>query len=369
VTAVAESSRLITVEPRGAASLWIRILISVLSVIAAALVGALLLAATGHSPIDAYKLIYTSGFGNQRVLARTMVLAVPLILTALAAAIPFRMKLWNIGAEGQLYIGAIAGSGVVLALGDSIPAAVQLPAMMVAGAVGGALWAGLAALPKAYLNTDEVISTLMLNFVALGIMNYLIFGSASFWRDTERMAFPVGRHIPDAAALPRIWGPLHAGILIAVVLAIAVWVLLRSTRWGFELRVIGRSPRAARYAGMRVDRKMVSVLVISGALAGLAGAIEVSGPLGGLDPVALSIGMGFTGIVVAAVARLSPLGILPVAVLIAGLIKSASSLQTIGVPIQIAVVLQGLLFLFVVGGEFFLVNRVRLNLRRMEVGS
>lgn len=367
---VHESARRIRVEPRGIPPLWLRILHPVLSVLAAAVVGAAILAATGHAPIEAYRKVFTAGFGDSRVLARSLILSTPLILTALAAAIPFRMKVWNIGAEGQLYLGAICGSGVALVLGDGLPAIIILPAMMLGGMVGGALWAGLAALPKAYLNTDEVITTLMLNFIALHLLSYLIFGSVSFWRATERVIFPSGKSIPEAARLVKIWGPLHAGFLIALAAAVLVWLLLRSTRWGFELRVMGDSARSARYSGMRVDRKLVSVLLISGALAGLAGAIEVSGPIGGLEPVALSTGMGFTGIVVAAVARLSALGIIPVAILIAGLSNSATGLQSLGIPIDTVFVLQGLIFLFVVGGEFFLENRVRLRLRkRIGVGS
>lgn len=363
---VSASTRAVTVEPRGLAPLWLRLLLPILSVLGAALVGAAILAVTGHSPWEAYKKVFTGGFGSSRVAARSLILATPLILTALAAAIPFRMKVWNIGAEGQLYLGAICGSGLALVLGDDLPAAAMLPAMMLAGMVGGALWAALAAIPKAYLNTDEVISTLMLNFIALHLLNYLIFGSVSFWRDTVRVTFPSGKSIPDAARLAKIWGPLHAGILIALVAAVVVWLLIRATKWGFELRVIGDSPRAARYSGMRVDRKLVSVLLVSGALAGLAGAIEVSGPIGGLEPVALSTGLGFTGIVVAAVARLSALGIIPVAVLVAGLTNSTVGLQSIGVPIDIVLVLEGLIFLFVVGGEFFLENRVRFHFRREE---
>jgi len=363
MTAAADATRLVTAEPRGLAPLWLRLLLPVLSLAAAALVGAAILLASGHSPIEAYRKVFTGGFGTSRVLARSLIQATPLILTALAAAIPFRMKVWNIGAEGQLYLGAIFGSGFALVLGDGLPAIVMLPAMMLAGIVGGALWAGLAAIPKAYLNTDEVITTLMLNFIALHLLNYLIFGSVSFWRDTVRVTFPSGKSIPEAARLARIWGPLHAGFLIALAAAVIIWLLLRATRWGFELRVIGDSPRAARYSGMRVDRKLVAVLVVSGALAGLAGAIEVSGPIGGLEPVALSTGLGFTGIVVAAVARLSALGIIPVAILIAGLGNSATGLQLIGIPFDIVLVLQGLIFLFVVGGEYFLRNRIRFHVR------
>ncbi len=366
MTAVQTRTRAFTFQPRGSAPLWLRLMLPVLSVLGAALVGAAMLAATGHSPFEAYRKVFTAGFGSSRVLARSLILATPLILTALAAAIPFRMKVWNIGAEGQLYLGAICGSGLALVLGDGLPAWIMLPAMMLAGMVGGALWAGLAAIPKAYLNTDEVISTLMLNFIALHILNYLIFGSVSFWRDTVRVTFPSGKSLPEAARLERIWGTLHAGFLIALVVAVIVWLLLRATKWGFELRVIGDSARAARYSGMRVDRKMVAVLLVSGSLAGLAGAIEVSGPIGGLEPVALATGLGFTGIVVAAVARLSALGIIPAAILIAGLGNSATGLQSIDIPIDIVLVLQGLVFLFVVGGEFFLENRIRFRLRPSE---
>ena len=360
---VSASTRTFTIEPRGLAPLWLRLTLPVWSVLGAALVGSAILAATGHSPLEAYQKVFTAGFGNSRVMARSLILATPLILTALAAAIPFRMRVWNIGAEGQLYLGAICGSGVALVLGDGLPVMVMMPAMMLAGMLGGALWAGLAALPKAYLNTDEVITTLMLNFIALHLLNYLIFGSVSFWRDTVRVTFPSGKSLPEAARLAKIWGPLHSGFLIALGAAVIVWLLLRATKWGFELRVIGDSARAARYSGMRVDRKVVTALLVSGALAGLAGAIEVSGPIGGLEPVALATGLGFTGIVVAAVARLSALGIIPVAILIAGLTNSAIGLQSIGIPIDIVFVLQGLVFLFVVGGEFFLENRIRFRLR------
>src|SRR5262249_35839657 len=189
--------------------------------------------------------------------------------------------------------------------------------------------------------TDEVISTLMLNFIALYLMNYLIFGSVSFWRDTKRITFPTGRLIPDAAQLPNLWLRLHFGFVIVIVVAVVMWWWLRSSRWGFDLRVIGDSVSAARYAGMNVAQRTVSVLLVSGAIAGLAGAIQVSGVTQALQPRSLAVNIGYTGIVVAAVARLNCLAIIPVAVLIAGLSNAGGSLPILRLPSDILLLLPG----------------------------
>jgi simple sugar transport system permease protein len=268
---------------------------------------------------------------------------------------------WNIGEEGQLYLGAIAASGVALALGNHVSSLLALPLVLLAGIVGGGVWAALAAFPRAYLRTDEVISTLMLNFIALYLMNYLIFGSVSFWRDRHNITYPAGRLIPHAAQLPNIWLRLHLGIVIAIVLAGTMWWWLRSSRWGFDLRVIGDSVNAARYSGMNVARRTVSVLLVSGAIAGLAGAVQVSGVTQSLAPRSLAVNIGYTGIVVAAVARLNCLAIIPVAVIIAGLTNAGSSLQILGIPSDIVLLLQGVALLLVAASEFFLHNRIRVE--------
>ena len=350
------------VEPRARPALALRVGVPLASLAAAGLVGAVVVMISGASPVDAYRTMLDSSAGGWRPLTRTLVLATPLILTGLAAAVAFRMKVWNIGAEGQLYMGAIAAAGLAVALPSDTPKLLLLLVIMVAGAVAGALWAGIAALPKAYFNTNEVITTLMLNFVALYFMNYLIFGSVSFWRDPGA-AFPQGKVIPDVAQLPIISHRLHYGLLIALAAALVLWWSLRGTTWGFELRTIGDSPSASRYAGMSVSTKILSVLALSGALAGLAGAIEVSGVLKTLDPRALATELGFTGIVVAAVARLNPLGVVPVAVLLGAVATSGTNLQTIGVEAEIVFLLQGLIFLFVASGEFFLANRLVVSVR------
>ena len=214
--------------------------------------------------------------------------------------------------------GAIAASVVGLSLPADLPRSVLLVAVIGAGAVAGALWAGLAAVPKAVFGTDEIITTLMLNFVALGLMNYLIQGSMSFWRNPTHPV-PQGKELPLSAQLPILDQRLHAGFLVAVVASALLAVAMRSTTWGFRLSTIGDSARAARYAGVGVGAMVIAVMAVSGALAGLAGAIEVSAVTKGLEPKALAIELGYTGIVIAAVARLNPLGVVPVAIFLSAI--------------------------------------------------
>jgi simple sugar transport system permease protein len=338
----------------------VRFLFPIASVVGASVVGALLLLAVGTSPITAYAAVFESAFGSSTQVVGTLITATPLILTALAVVVGFRMKVWNIGGEGQLLIGAIAASGFGLALGESLPRPLTIVGLLLTGAIAGALWALLAGIPRASFGTDEVISTLMLNFVAVYLVNYLIFDSQSFWRDKENVGFPTGRYISELAQLPKIWQRLSLGFVIAVAVAIVLWWFLRSSRWGFAIRVIGDTRSAGHYAGMDVRRVVVSVFVVSGAVAGLAGAILVGGSTYGLQPGSLAVGLGYTGIVVAAVSRLNPLAIVPVAILVAGLSKSATSLQVLGIPSEIATLLQGLALLFVAAAEFFMTNRIRL---------
>ncbi len=358
---LAVGAREIVVERRPLPPLWVRAAAPTFSVFFGLVIGAVIIWAAGQDPVLAYTEMVKKGFLGRLPLIGTLVIATPLILTGLAALVAFRMKIWNIGAEGQLIMGAVASAGMGLWIGDGVGGPVGIVIMLAAGAAAGALWAALAALPRAYFNTDEVISTLMLNFVALNIMNYLIFSSISYWRDAERVTFPSGRGISEILFLPRLSGRLHIGLFIAVAAAAVLWWALRYTRWGFEVQVTGDSPRAARYAGMGVDRKILSVLMVSGALAGLAGGIEVGGVLHSLDPRALSLGVGFAGIVVAALARLSPFGVVPVAVFVASITNAGPGLQSIGVSSEVVLMLEGILFLCIVAGEWFLRNTIRVQ--------
>lgn len=350
----------IEVAPRAQATSLNRVGVPLLALLAALVIGGIVLILTGANPFEVYRTMLDASLNGRRPIERTLTFSTPLILTGLAAAIAFRMKLYTIGAEGQLFMGAIAASAVAIQLPATTPAAVMLTCLVLAGAVAGALWAGLAAIPKALFGTDEIITTLMLNFIALAFMNYLIFGAQTFWRDPDRPV-PQGLGFPDAAELPDLSGRLHLGFALAVVLAIVLWWVLNNTTFGFRVRTIGDSKRAAAYAGVGVSSTIITVFFLSGALAGLAGAIEVSAVTNRLDPTALAIELGYTGIIIAAVARLNPLGVLPVAVFLAAIETAGSSLQGIGVDVEIVRLLQGLIFLSVTTGEFFVANRVGLK--------
>lgn len=350
------SSR-IRVAPRGSAGPAVRFGVPVLALFVALAIGGVILIIAGNDPIEAYITLFDSSLNGWTPMTRSLALATPLILTGLAAAVAFQMRIYNIGGEGQLYMGAIAASGVGLFLPATTPAVIMLSSMVVVGAIAGACWALLAAIPKALFNADEIITTLMLNFVALGLMNYLIFGSQSFWRDPQRTV-PGGKRLPEVAIFPSLSGRLHVGIIVAVAAAILLWVLLRKTTWGFQIRTVGDSPSAARYAGMGVRAKTVTVLAISGALAAIAGVSEVSGVAKGLEPVTIASNIGFTGIIVAVVARNNPIGVIPVSIFLAAITTAGGRLQSLGIDVEVVFLLQGLIFLTVTAGEFFVSNRV-----------
>lgn len=352
-------SRRVIVEPRGLAPWWLKLLIPVGSVIAALVIGAVFLALTGNDWIEVYSKIAETAFGSGRGVAETLVSATPLILTGVAAAIAFKMLVWNIGGEGQLIFGAIVAAGVGIWLTDSTPPVIALTAVIIAGALGGAFWASLSAVPKVYLGTNEIITTLMLNFIALNLMQYLVLGSSSPWRDPEATQFPQGRLILDNGRLPEFFHRLDWGLFIAIGIAVVAWFVIGKTRSGFEYRLVGDSFDAARYAGIKVQRKILGTFLASGAAAGLAGSILVAGILGKMDPRSLNLGLGFTGIIVAALARLNPIAIVPVAILMGALNNAGPALQSIGVPSATVKILQGAILIFAVAGEFLILNRVR----------
>ena len=350
-------------ERRHVVGPWHHVVVPLASVLAALAVGAAFLLLAGHDPVLVYREMLRAAFTTRFGIEDTLVSATPLILTGLAAAVAFRFKLYNIGAEGQLYLGAIVASGIVLAVGTRVPAPVAVALVILGGAAGGMLWMAVPALSRAWLGTSEIITTLLFNYVALYLLQYLIFGSRSPWRDATVTNFPQGRRLPEAALLPQ-WGTsrISLGLAIGVAAALAVWVLLARTRFGFQLRVFGDSPAAARYAGIPVRRTTVTVLLLSGALAGLAGASEVAGRTGMLDPNGLAVGFGYTGIIVAALARYNPVAVPGVALLIGGLQNAGTALQSLPgarVPVAISTMLQGAILLFVLAGELSLHYRVR----------
>ncbi|MEZ5138071.1 MAG: ABC transporter permease [Acidimicrobiales bacterium] len=275
------------------------------------------------------------------------------------------MGVFNIGGEGQLIVGAIGASGAAIALGDGASGPVLIVAMVVAGAAAGAAWAGIAAVLRAYLGTNEIITTLMLNYLAINLATYLVFGSTSAWRELTGtgLMFPQGKKVPDAARWPGIdFGNFTVGLgfFLGTAIAIGLFVLFRATRYGFSVRVIGDEPRAARYAGMRTRRTILSLLALSGAVAGVGGASDVGGTRYLLDPKALGqAGYGYAGIVVAALARLNPLAVVGVSILMGGLANAGRALQGPDFPAGLVGTLQGLLLVCTLAGELFARYRVR----------
>jgi simple sugar transport system permease protein len=360
--------RRVRIERRATVHPALLVVVPLLSVGAALLVGGVFLLATGHDPVRVYsemlRVSYTTGYG----VSDSLVSATPLILTGLAAAVAFRFRLYNIGGEGQLYVGAIAAAGVALAIGEVVPGPVVVVSVVAAGAVGGMVWVALPALARAYLGTSEIITSLLLNYVALYLMRYLIFGSSSFWRDPGATTFPQGRRIPAAAELAQLGTTrVHLGLAVAILAALALAFVLARTRWGFTWRVFGDSPAAARYAGISARRVILVVLLLSGALAGLAGAGEIAGRAGRLDPQGLALGLGYTGIIVAALARYNPLAVLPVGFLLGGVLNAGPALQSLPgqrVPVAISTMLVGAILTFALAGELFV--RYRLRVRRPD---
>ncbi len=350
---------------------WGLALVPVLSVLAALAVSAVFLAIAGHSPLPVYESLLRSAFTTWFGFTDSLTVAIPLMFTGLAAAFAFRMNLFNIGGEGQLYAGAIASTWAGLALAPGLPKPLALSVVMLAGAIGGAVWIVVPALARALLGTSEIVTTLLLNYVALFLMRYLILGSASYWRDPEVTNFPQGKALPDVALLPHFGATrVHVGLIVAVVGVVSLFVVIRWSSFGFDMKVIGDSPAAARYAGIPITRTIVVVLLTSGALAGLAGASEVAGRAGSLDPQGLAINLGYSGIVVAALARYNPLAVGLVALLVGGLQNGGLSLQSLPgnrVPLSVSFMLQGAILLFALGGEVF--RRYRLVIRRRRAGD
>ena len=359
--------RRIQVEQRMAVPKSAVVIVPVVSVIFALVVGGVFLALTGHPPIRTYLDLLDNGYTSFYGITDTLGLATPLICTGLAAAFAFRMNLYSIGQEGQMYLGMIGGTWAGIVLADSLPPLIAVPSVLLFGAMAGAAWIAVPAFLRARLGTSEIVSTLLLNYVALNLVNYFIFGSTGFFRDPTT-SFPQGRAVAESARL----SPMalftdkvtnaYPTFFVAVLLAIFLFWFMRVSNYGYETAVYADSPNTARYAGMNSAWLQSSVLLVSGALAGVGGAMYVVGPAGKVDPGLLQVGLGYAGIVVAALARYNFLAVVLAAVLFAGLRTGGNALQVSNdpVPIAIAVVLQGAVLLFALGGELFRRNKVTL---------
>ena len=351
----------LSVERRLTAPLWLGPATTIGAVLLALVVSAVIIALVGGDPVRSYLHIVRSAFGSVGVLSDTLVKATPLILTGLACALAFRMRLWNIGAEGQFLLGAWGASAIVLApiLPAGTPGIVVIPAMMVAGCVAGALWGIVPGVLRARLGVNEIITTLMLNYVALLWVQYWVFGPWSEGGFQQTAQLPREAWLPRltdlAVVVPTLGGlTIHLGFVFGLVAASVLWVVLRRGRWGYEIRLMGDSPRAARYAGIDIARHVVLVFAISGALAGLAGMSEVSGVVHRLQD-RISPGYGFTAIIIAYLAKFNPLGVVVAAILFGALILAGREIQPSGVPSMI----QGIVLFALITSEVLVRYRIR----------
>lgn len=342
-------------------------LLPLLATLSALAVGAVILLLLRANPVQAYLAMIEGAFGSTNALADTLVKATPLLLVGLGICIGFRGGVINIGGEGQLVLGAISATVVGLSFPDS-PAYVVVPLSMLAGFLAGGLWGGIPGALKAYFNVNEILSTIMMNQIAVQFMNYLLrdplldpdqFQAASKIPQTARLAnaFDLPRLIPTR---------LHLGALIAVLLAFVVYVFLWRTTIGYRIRAVGLNPSASRYAGVNVKRYIVLSLLLSGAFAGLAGAIQVLGVHHRMFTDGSATGFtgsaGFNGIVAALFGKLHPIGTIPASFLFGALLVGANKLQrAMQVPSAFITALNGLVVVFVVGSEIWSRRRIRLS--------
>lgn len=323
-------------------------LIRVIAVILALITSSLFIKLMGHSPIKVYSSMLTGAFGTQYRIIETLKVAVPIILASIGIMIAFKMKFWNIGGEGQILMGAFAATYFALFF-SHLPKPILLTLMLLAGFVGGGLWALVPAYFKVKYGTNETIITLMLNYIAIKWVTHLQYGP---WKDPNAMGFPKIATFTDNAILPKVFG-LHIGWIITLLIVITISILMKYSKWGYNISVIGESEDTARYSGMNIKKIVLSSIFISGGICGIVGFIQASAVELTLTD-ALSSGYGFTAIITTWLSALLPSVIIPVSILFAAMVKGGSFIQTaFQIPNSAAEVLQSMILFFVIGSEFF----------------
>lgn len=347
-------------------------LLPVVATLAALILGAIMLVFLKVDPIEAYAALWEGAFGSPNAFAETLVKATPLLLVAIGICISFRGDVINIGGEGQMIIGAIFATWVGLTFTD-LPGWVAIALALLAGFVGGAIWGGIPGFLKAYFRVNEILSTVMMNAIAVQLMNFLLRGPMIDPSQAEVASkIPQTARLIDAFQLPRLIPTrLHLGALIAVILAILVYILLWRTTLGYRIRAVGQNPHASRYAGIKIQRYMVLSLLLSGAFAGLAGATQVYGVNYRMITDGSSSGFtgsaGFNGIVAALFGQLHPIVSIPASILFGALLVGANKMQrVVQVPSALVIALNGLVVVFVVSSEIW---RRRRQKRRLSVAG
>ena len=341
-------------EPLG----WRSCLVVFTAVVFSLALSGVLLALRGTPPIEGILTLFQGAFGSRWAIEDSLLKGIPIFLCSLGVAIAFRLQVWNIGAEGQFALGSMGATWMALSFPD-LPGYLLLPAMIGMAALFGGIWGMIPALLRQRLKTNEIIVTLMMNYIAILLLDYMVFG---VWKDPSSFGFPMTPTFSEAAIVGKIGTTnVHWGLLHCLGLGLAIWVFFTYTRVGFELKASGDSVRAAKYAGIPYDRLVVLVMVMSGALAGWAGFLEASATINRLQP-SIMVGYGYTAIVVAWLARLNPLSIGIAAFLLAGLRVGVESLQLdLQVPADFGDIIEGLILLSVLAGGLFTTYRLKLE--------
>ena len=348
---------MIHLEPRPAVSKFWTTFSPITAVIFTLITGAFLFAALGQAPLEGLRVYFISPIADWYGVSELFVKAVPILLCAYGLALCYRASVWNIGAEGQLLMGAIFASAIAVRFveSDSLWA---MPLTIFAGVIGGAFWAGIVAFLKLKMNTNETLSTIMMNYIALNLLLYSVHGPL---KDPNGFNFPESALFGDSTLLPILFEGtrLHLGIAFALLAFACLWVFISRTFLGFQIQVVGQDPAAARMAGFHKGKLVLLALLTCGGLAGLAGAVEVSGPIGQLVPQ-ISPGYGYSAIIVAFLGRLHPLGITLAALLMALIYMGGEMAQIyIGLPNAITGVFQGLILFYLLSSDVLIRYRVR----------
>ena len=346
---------MIRLELRQSTPVWLNLCLPLLAIAATLVLCSELIALAGTNVVEAWTVMFLAAFGDSYALTETLVKATPMVFTGLAVAVAFRAKFWNIGAEGQLLAGAVA----CCAVGSiPMPGPLAMVLMALAGALAGGLVALVPALLRVRLKVDDVVSSLLLNSIVFYALMALIEGP---WKD-PMSGFPISPPIEDSANFPVFLDGtrLHLFVFVAGAMALAVWFLIARTTLGFAIRFTGENPEAARYGGIRVERVLVTTALLSGGLAGLAGVAEVGGVhfqvMQDISP-----GFGYSGIVIAMLARLNPLGVVPAAIFFAAVMTGAEAMsRATGVPVFLADVIQGMALIAMLVALLFSSYRIRL---------
>ncbi len=362
------SKKRLVIEKRASGTSGSLLLAQFVGILLAILTTVIFFLATGRSvgqTLNILNSLIVQSFFSYYGIIDTINKAIPLIITSLGISIAFRMKLWNIGGEGQIMMGALGSAGIAIAF-PNLSGVVLVPLMILGAIVCGATWALLAAIPRAYLNVNETIFTLMLNYVAVILVTHMVHGP---WRDKDALGFPIAPILPTQGTLPTIFGsPIQMGFIIGLILCVVYWLVLTRSRWGYEIRVIGESTESARYAGIDVRKNILYVLAASGAFAGLAGWSELASNTHRLE-VNLSSGYGYTAIIIAWLARMNSAGVIAMSIFMAGVLVGGTNVRADGVPAAVAVMIQGCILLFVLACDRLTHYRFRIEEIKSEVSE